>query len=351
MRAKFEILLPRKSDILCYDQGKKFNTNVKKIFKSLKFDVLYVRLEKINLFVAVKSVISKIFNSKLSLKDHYIRNYCYYSNPKIILSTSHFDKSFLYLNKITHKNYKIVLVQRCPYKKSDFNIKRNKPEINQTYLFNQKSLKIIKNNINSKEFILGSFNNNNQKKNKKRAKFILIISGYKKNFETFSSETNKDYYLNALHEKKTIGTIINNLSRKHKIKILLKPDVKKDDYINFSKVDKKFIIINDGNPYKIIDKSILVITFNDGTMGYESISRQVKNIQIPRKKSNNLNRFYIYKDKFDEIKIKKFIFFFLKMKNNIYFNKMKSFKEDLIYFNHKNTILKNNLYHLINESK
>ena len=75
------------------------------------------------------------------------------------------------------------------------------------------------------------------------------------------------------------------------------------------------------------------------------------NIQIPRKKSNNLNRFYIYKDKFDEIKIKKFIFFFLKMKNNIYFNKMKSFKEDLIYFNHKNTILKNNLYHLINESK
>ena len=267
------------------------------------------------------------------------------------MSTSHLDKSFLYLKKNTYNNYKTVLVQRCPYKNSDFNIKRKKPEIDQTYLFNQKSLNIIKNNINSKEFILGSFNNNNQKKNHKKANFILIISGYKKNFETLSNDNNKDYHLNAIHEKKTITTIIRSLSKKYKIKILLKPDVKKNDYLNFTGFDKKYVIINDGNPYKLIDKSNLVITFNNGTMGHESISRKVKNIQIPRRKTNNLNRFYIYKDQFDEIKIKKFLLFILRMKKNIYFNKMKIFKEDIIYFNHKNTLLKNNLYDLVDQSK
>lgn len=349
LKAKFEISLPSECDILCYDKGKKFNNNVKKIFKSLKFDVLYVRLEKINLLVAIKSIISKILNFKLSLKDHYIVNYCHYSNPKIILSTSYLDRSFLNLKKNTYKNYKTVLVQRCPYKNSDFNIKRKKPEIDQTYLFNQKSLNIIKNNINSKEFILGSFNNNNQKKNKKKTNFILIISGYKKNFETLKTEDNKDYHLNAIHEKKIIKVIINNLSEKYKIKILLKPDVKKSEYLNFSGVDKKYVIVNDGNPYKIMDQCNLVITFNNGTMGHESISRKVKNIQIPRKKKHNLNRFYIYKDKFHETKIKNYLLKILRMSQKSYFYKMKKFQEDIIFFDYRNTILRKNLFDLIKQ--
>ena len=347
-KTQFEILLPKKSDILCYDQGKKFNDNVVKIFKSLKIDILYVRLEKINILVAIKSIISKFFDFKQSLKNHYIKNYCYYSNPKVILSTSHLDNSFLYLKKNIFKNYKTVLVQRCPYKNTDFNIKKNKPEIDQVYLFNTKSLKIINNKIKSKKFILGSFNNNNHKINKKKNGLILIISGYKKNFETYNPNENKDYHLSIFYEKKLFNTIIKSFSKKYKIRILLKPEVKKNDFLNFSKIDKKYVMTNDGNPYKWIDQSNLVITLKNGTMGQETISRKVKNVEIPRKKIKNLNRFYIYNNKFDEVKIKIFLLKILRMSQKSYFNRMKKFHEDIIFFDSGNRLLKKNLLNLIN---
>ena len=340
--------MPKKCDILCYDQGKKFNTNIKNILRSLEFDVLHVRLEKLNFFVALKSIFSKIFNLELSLKNHYIKNYCNYSRPKIILSTSHTDKNFLYLKKNIQSDYKTVLVQRCPYKASDFNTKNIKPIVDQTYLFNKRSLKIIKSKVNSKEFILGSFNNNFQKKIKNKKNFILLISGYKKKFE-ISNLKNEEYYLDVIHEKKLFKSIIKNFSKKYKIKILLKPDVHKNDYLNFSEIIKKFVIVNDGNPYKLIDQSNLVITINNGTMGHESISRKVKNIQILRKKKHNLNRFYIYKDKFDEIKIKNFLLKILRMSQKSYFNRMKKFHEDIIFFDSRNKLLRKNLFNLINQ--
>ena len=349
LKAQFEVSLPKRCDILCYDQGRRFNSNLKKNFRSFKIDILYVRLEKINIFVVIKSLFSKIFNFKLSFKNHYISNYCSLTKPKIIISTSYFDKSFLNLKKKIYKDSKTILVQRCPYKNSDFDIQKDKPEIDQTYLFNQKSLKIIKKHINSKEFILGSFDNNNQKKCKKKGDFILIISGYKKKFQSMDNSNNKDYYLNALHEKRTIKTIIDYLSNNYKIKILLKPDVKKSDYLNYSGIDKRYVILNDGFPYKLVDQSNLVIALNDATLGQESISRKVKIIQIPREKKSNLNRFYIYNDKFDETKIIKFLLKILKMKQKSYFYKMKKFHEDVIFFDYKNTLLRKNLFNLIKQ--
>ncbi len=141
---KFEYLLPKKCDLLCYDQGKGFNRDIKKIFKSLKIDILYVKLEKLNLIIVCKSLFSKILNFKLSIKNHYIKHYCHYTQPKIILSTSYLDKSFLYLKKNIKNDYKTVLIQRCPYKVTDFKINKIKPEIDQTYLFNETSSRIIK---------------------------------------------------------------------------------------------------------------------------------------------------------------------------------------------------------------
>jgi len=344
---KFEYLLPKKCDILCYDQGKNFNIDIKKIFKSLKIDVLYVRLEKLNLIIACKSLFSKIFNFKLSIKNHYIKHYCHYTQPKIIISTSYLDKSFLYLKKNIKNNYKTVLIQRCPYKITDFKINKIKPEINQNYLFNETSARIIKKKINSKEFILGSFQNNIQKKIKNNKNFLLIISGYKKKMEKIS-RNGQVYYLNAIHEKKLVKTIINIFSKKYEVKVLLKPDTRKNDYLNFLGIHRKHVITNNGNPYKTIDKSNLVITFADSTMGYETISRKVKYVFIPRKKIPNLNRFYIYQNKFDKIKLKKFLLSFIKMNKKIYFNKMKIFDQDIAPFNHKNTLLIKNLYNLIN---
>jgi surface carbohydrate biosynthesis protein len=125
-KIKLKIELPKNCDILCYDEGRRFNLNIKKLFKSFKIDVIYVRLEEINLLILLKSLISKILNTKVSFKNHYIKNYCYQVDPKIILSTSHYDESFLYLKEFVSKKTKTILVQRCPYKNTDFNFRKKK---------------------------------------------------------------------------------------------------------------------------------------------------------------------------------------------------------------------------------
>ena len=349
-KTEFEFLLPKKCDILCYDQGKRFNNDIKRTFRKFKIDTIHVRLEKLNFPIALKSILSKIFNLKLSIKNHYIKNYCYHTQPKVILSSSYYDNNFLYLKKNISNDYKTVLVQRCPYKNSDFDTKKNIPTIDQTYLFNKKSQMMIKNYINSKEFILGSFRNNLKKKNKKKKIFILIVSGYKKLFEKLRPE-NKESCLDIIHEKKIIRFILENFSKKYKIKILLKSDIKKSDYLNYTEVDKKYVLFNDGNPYKFVDQSNIVITLNNGTVGHEAISRGVKNIQLPRKKKSNLIRFHIFQDGFNEIKLKSFIFHMLKMKKITYFNKTKSFKQDIIFFDYKNSLLVRNITKLIDQSK
>ena len=349
-KTKFEFSLPKKCDILCYDQGKRFNNDIRKIFNKFKVNVIYIRLEKINFIIILKSIISKILDFKLSLKNHYIKNYYHQTQPKVILSSSYYDKSFLFIKKIIPNDCKIILVQRCPYKDTDFNTKKNKPKIDQTYLFNRRSQLMIKNYINSREFILGSFRNNFQKKNKKKNINILFISGYKKIFEDFSQE-NKENFLDTIHEKKLVRTILNNFSKKYKIKILLKSDVKKIDYLDFSEVDKRYVLLNDGNPYKFLDQSNLVITFNNGTMGHEAISRGIKNIQLPRKNKNDLIRFHIFQDGFNEIKINNFISHMIRMRDIVYFKKMKRFKKDIIFFDYKNSLLVRNVTKLIDQRK
>ena len=147
-----------------------------------------------------------------------------------------------------------------------------------------------------------------------------------------------------------IKFILNNFSKKYKIKILLKPDVSKDDYFNYSKIDNKYILENNGNPYKFIDRSRIVVTFNNGTMGHESISRKIKNIQIPRQKLLKLKKFYIYSEQLKKSKIKKFFSYILNMSEKTYFTKMKRFNEDIIYFNEKNILLKRNIMNLISKT-
>ena len=148
-------------------------------------------------------------------------------------------------------------------------------------------------------------------------------------------------------EKKMIKLILNHLSKKYKIKILLKPDVKKSDYLNYSGINSKYVFENRGKPYKFIDESELVITFNNGTMGHESISRGVKNIQIPRPKLSKSKKFNIYNGTLEDKKIIFFLSSIFKMSIKTYFKKMNKFYEEIIYFNENNILLKKNLKNLI----
>ena len=63
-KTKFEFSLPKKCDILCYDQGKRFNNDIRKIFNKFKVSVIYIRLEKIN-FIKIIKILS---NLKMSVQ-------------------------------------------------------------------------------------------------------------------------------------------------------------------------------------------------------------------------------------------------------------------------------------------
>ena len=51
---KFIFSKPKKTQILLYDQGKKFNELIKKTLKKKSVSILYVRMEEINLYVLLK---------------------------------------------------------------------------------------------------------------------------------------------------------------------------------------------------------------------------------------------------------------------------------------------------------
>ena len=125
-KTKFEFSLPKKCDILCYDQGKRFNNDIRKIFNKFKVNVIYIRLEKINFIIILKSIISKILDFKLSLKNHYIKNYYHQTQPKVILSSSYYDKSFLFIKKIIPNDCKIFYLSRGIKKYLKISVKKTK---------------------------------------------------------------------------------------------------------------------------------------------------------------------------------------------------------------------------------
>ena len=52
------------------------------------------------------------------------------------------------------------------------------------------------------------------------------------------------------------------------------------------KCNKYNLIINHDSLYKIIHRFDLIILINNGTVGYEAISRGIKSIQIPKNLQN-----------------------------------------------------------------
>ena len=54
MKCRYKFKKPAKKQILLYDQGFLFNKQFKQNFKEFNIDILYTRLEEINLYVLIK---------------------------------------------------------------------------------------------------------------------------------------------------------------------------------------------------------------------------------------------------------------------------------------------------------
>ena len=99
IRIKFKFSEPKKNKILLFDY-----TN-QAIFKKLikkKIEILYIRLEEINLYVFFKTIKSFGF---FNLGKNYIKTYIECVEPKIIITFNELHGTFYLLKKLIKKNY------------------------------------------------------------------------------------------------------------------------------------------------------------------------------------------------------------------------------------------------------
>ena len=340
---KFKFTRPKKIEVLFYDQGIIFNQIISQYLKSYKISVLKARFEELNLYVILKIVFRFKFLNGLSLFQNYIIEYCKLSDPKIIISSSLLDKKILVSKKYLNKKTSIILVQKFPLNKDYFKSFNKKYTIDYFFVFDKTSLKIIKKYFISKYIKIGSFRNNTVgiKKSKVKNKNILLISGYRENFVKKNPIT--EWEVNTYHEKKLLEILTSISIKNSKVKALLKPGTDIKNYINFMNVNKNIVISNNGNPYNVLDKFDIIITINNGTMGYEALSRGIKHLQIPKKKYKQSNNFYVFDKEINYRNLKKFIIFYLSITNNKFFQICGKKKIDIPVFDYGNSILKNYL--------
>ena len=98
MLFKLSFLLPKQNKILIYD-----NNNFqyyKNFLKNYKYEILYIRKEKINFPILIKSIIKNGFKK---INYNYKLEYINYVNPKFIITMIDNDLDFLNYRK----NYRL----------------------------------------------------------------------------------------------------------------------------------------------------------------------------------------------------------------------------------------------------
>lgn len=282
-KCRLKFRKPAPAEIVLYDQGLFFNKIFKENFKKKKIEILYTRLEEINLYVLFRSFLRlNSFNIKIIFLN-YLICYCNIIKPKWIISSNHFDLKFYDLKKNMNPSIKFGIVQRAPvfdYQiKNFFNIfsKGNKKyNVDYYFSFDNSSIQILKNYFNANFVIIGSFLNNCYPIKKTcENRSILLISSFRP--ETLKlKKKRKRYQTDVKHEIKLTKLLITICEEQNiNFRVLLKPLTKINEYVNLSGINEKYCIFNNGlNNYTTINKFHLFIFTNDSTLRFEVVSRK-----------------------------------------------------------------------------
>lgn len=283
IKSKWLFFPPKAKNILIFDGH---NNPFMKYFKSKEVDVLYVRGEKINIYVLLTCLIKGKFYSKAYYQE-YIKNV----RPKIILTFIDNAPRFYLIKNLT--GAKTAFVQNgirshwCDIfgQKNLVNPKNKKKFcVDYMFVFNSKIGKKYNSFIQGKYIVIGSFKNNMIKiKTRKKKREILLISTFRikrknkilshgKTWKEFTK--NDDYFFSWLSKA----------SNKEKINVNIlgaragKNGIEELNYYNnfFRKNNFKFIAKYPGrDTYKILDTFEFVFTI-DSTLGIENLTRNGK---------------------------------------------------------------------------
>ena len=284
LKCRYKFKKPAKKQILLYDQGLLFNKQFKQNFKEFNIDILYTRLEEINLYVLIKSLLKLKSLSKDLIFLNYLKTYCILCRPNWIITSNHNDLKFYKLKKKINLNTKFAIIQRSPI--FEFHVKNffkkvlnneKKLIVDYFFCFDDFSKKILRNFLNTKFVTIGSFKNNCYPLQKLEKNMdILLISGFR---TKFINMTNKQSHIIDIEQEKKLVKLLVLISQKENLnfKILLKPLTKVNEYIKFNQIKEDYCIFNNGfDNYSTIDKFRLLLFPNDSTLIFEGVARRKK---------------------------------------------------------------------------
>ncbi len=288
IRLKFTI--PKKADVLVYDIYSLPNAKI--LFKNYKISSMAVRLEEINIFILIKSLI----NNPFKIRESYIKNYVDKVNPKIIYSAIDNNPAFFNLKNFV-KNVKIIADQKAIRDPFFYNLLKkdeNDLSCDAYFVFSNYEKQILSKFIKTNFFLSGpTYNNNLPFLKKSNYDNVIFISGkiHTPNNNNYNFE--KKVFLNVLKycEKNSLKVYfkekygfydsnfkINSHSNLKTRELFFKSYFNSNNWsfipwdIDRNSLDYKKIF-NEGN----------LIIFTDSTLGFEFLSRGYKCISFTDK--------------------------------------------------------------------
>ena len=289
IKIKIKFKKPTKADVLVYDIYSLPNAKI--LFDKYKISTMAVRLEEINLFILIKSLVGNPFK----LKESYLKNYVKIVSPKIIYSAID-NNPALYKLKSIIKNVKIVADQKAMRDPFFFNLlKETKHDLScdAYFVFSEYEKQFLSKYIKTNFFLSGpTYNNTLPTLDKFNFEKVIFISGKLRTPNTNEYDYEKKVFLNLikyckknsleLYFKEKNGFYdfkfnINSQSNSKKREIFFKNYFENNNW-NFIPWDLDKNSLN----YKKIFNNVLII-FTDSTLGYEFLSRGYKCVSFTDK--------------------------------------------------------------------
>lgn len=282
---KIEILPPPKKKYLIFEE--QHSNVVKKLISEKKeIEILHTRLEKINLFILLKSLFK--FNFRMF---DYFQEYINYVEPKFLITILDNSSQFY---KFKCDSGKKVVIQNGKRTLLDifYEFKNNKNSIEYysdvLFLHNscvgEEYKKYIKGNVRVIGSIWSNFKKINYKQNLDKNDDLILVSSFRENYIN-----NKGFVFNNIkwakyiYYEKFFLKCLNNflIKNNYKLKILTKYgndtfESEKNYYLKFFNPKKIEIIKNKKRDnFDLIDNASLVIGF-ESTLIYEAFGRGKK---------------------------------------------------------------------------
>jgi surface carbohydrate biosynthesis protein len=322
----------------------------------------------INFYIVYQLLINKEKFSKLN----YFKQAIKIVNPSIIITLIDNDIDFYRLKKY-FPDKKFIAIQNG-YRtepKKQFLIKKNeKLQCDIIFCFGKQNINYYKSFVETKVIVLGSLKNNLiLRKNLKKKNIVTYISEYRPLSESIKIDFfsfGKTYWGNSLISEKKLVKVINYLCKKRNIKFYILgrhlDSNKEKELTYFSKIIGKdnFNYIAKKNmlsSYNFLTRSGTIISMAS-SLGYEFFSRNNKMIFFSKRYYNikeiskyykfgwpfiNKKKGFFYSDDISNKEILRLAKNVIDCKQSKWLKKKKVYQENLISYNYRNILLKQEL--------